>query len=322
MNFFKNAIVYRITRDIQISADELETQLKNLEFSPCGSQDMMKVGWTNPIKTGEALTHSVGNKILIVAKREEKILPSDVIKKELQAKVDKLEADQGRRLKKTEKDSLKDEVIHTLLPRAFSKESVVRIWIDNDNQRIIVDASSAKRAEDTLALLRKTLGSLPIVPLTMETPIELTLTEWLRDGTIPSNTNMQNHRRSEWLRDGTIPKGFNFTDEAELKAILEEGGIARFKKQDLVSDEIASHIEAGKLVTKLSLDWNETIQFTLCDDGSLKKIKFSDVLKEQNDDIDREDIAQRFDADFALFTGEMTRLIDSLIDSLGGEASC
>lgn len=72
MNFFKNAIVYRITRDIQISADELETQLKNLEFSPCGSQDMMKIGWTNPIKTGEALTHSVGNQILIVAKREEK----------------------------------------------------------------------------------------------------------------------------------------------------------------------------------------------------------------------------------------------------------
>ncbi|WP_265498871.1 recombination-associated protein RdgC [Providencia rustigianii] len=301
MNIFKNAIVYRMTRDIQISSDELEAQLKNLEFSPCGIQDMMKVGWTNPIKTGEALTHSVGNQILIVAKREEKILPTDVIKKELQAKIDKLEAEQGRRLKKTEKDSLKDEVVQDLLPRAFSKESTVSVWIDNDNQRIIVDTSSAKRAEDTLALLRKALGSLPVVPLTMKTPIELTLTDW--------------------LRDGVIPQGFNLTDEAELKAMLAEGGIARFKKQDLVSDEIASHIEAGKLVTKLSLDWNETIQFTLRDDGSLKKIKFSDVLKAQNDDIDREDIAQRFDADFALFTGEMTRLIDSLIDSLGGEAS-
>ncbi|MTC63231.1 recombination-associated protein RdgC, partial [Providencia alcalifaciens] len=198
MNFFKNAIVYRMTRDIQISSDELETQLKNLEFSPCGSQDMMKVGWTNPIKTGEALTHSVGNQILIVAKREEKILPTDVIKKELQAKIDKLEAEQGRRLKKTEKDSLKDEVVQDLLPRAFSKESTVSVWIDNDNQRIIVDASSAKRAEDTLALLRKTLGSLPVVPLTMKTPIELTLTDW--------------------LRDGVIPQGFNLTDEAELKA--------------------------------------------------------------------------------------------------------
>ncbi|CAG9414926.1 Recombination-associated protein RdgC [Providencia alcalifaciens] len=299
MNFFKNAIVYRMTRDIQISSDELETQLKNLEFSPCGSQDMMKVGWTNPIKTGEALTHSVGNQILIVAKREEKKLPTDVIKKELQAKIDKLETEQGRRLKKTEKDSLKDEVVQDLLPRAFSKESTVSVWIDNDNQRIIVDASSAKRAEDTLALLRKTLGSLPVVPLTMKTPIELTLTDW--------------------LRDGVIPQGFNLTDEAELKAMLAEGGIARFKKQDLVSDEIASHIEAGKLVTKLSLDWNETIQFTLCDDCSLKKIKFSDMLKAQNDDIDREDIAQRFDADFVLLTSEMTRLIDAVIQSLGGE---
>ncbi|HHR5887314.1 TPA: recombination-associated protein RdgC [Providencia alcalifaciens] len=299
MNFFKNAIVYRMTSDIQISSDELETQLKNLEFSPCGSQDMMKVGWTNPIKTGEALTHSVGNQILIVAKREEKILPTDVIKKELQAKIDKLEAEQGRRLKKTEKDSLKDEVVQDLLPRAFSKESTVSVWIDNDNQRIIVDASSAKRAEDTLALLRKTLGSLPVVSLTMKTPIELTLTDW--------------------LRDGVIPQGFNLTDEAELKAMLAEGGIARFKKQDLVSDEIASHIEAGKLVTKLSLDWNDTIQFTLCDDCSLKKIKFSDMLKAQNDDIDIEDIAQRFDADFVLLTSEMTRLIDAVIQSLGGE---
>ncbi|HHR5918070.1 TPA: recombination-associated protein RdgC, partial [Providencia alcalifaciens] len=275
---------------------------KNLEFSPCGSQDMMKVGWTNPIKTGEALTHSVGNQILIVAKREEKKLPTDVIKKELQAKIDKLETEQGRRLKKTEKDSLKDEVVQDLLPRAFSKESTVSVWIDNDNQRIIVDASSAKRAEDTLALLRKTLGSLPVVPLTMKTPIELTLTDW--------------------LRDGVIPQGFNLTDEAELKAMLAEGGIARFKKQDLVSDEIASHIEAGKLVTKLSLDWNETIQFTLCDDCSLKKIKFSDMLKAQNDDIDREDIAQRFDADFVLLTSEMTRLIDAVIQSLGGDAGC
>ncbi|HHR5837720.1 TPA: recombination-associated protein RdgC, partial [Providencia alcalifaciens] len=271
----------------------------NLEFSPCGSQDMMKVGWTNPIKTGEALTHSVGNQILIVAKREEKKLPTDVIKKELQAKIDKLETEQGRRLKKTEKDSLKDEVVQDLLPRAFSKESTVSVWIDNDNQRIIVDASSAKRAEDTLALLRKTLGSLPVVPLTMKTPIELTLTDW--------------------LRDGVIPQGFNLTDEAELKVMLAEGGIARFKKQDLVSDEIASHIEAGKLVTKLSLDWNDTIQFTLCDDCSLKKIKFSDMLKAQNDDIDREDIAQRFDADFVLLTSEMTRLIDAVIQSLGGE---
>ncbi|MGJ0580993.1 recombination-associated protein RdgC, partial [Xenorhabdus bovienii] len=88
-----------------------------------------------------------------------------VIKKELWSKIEKLEGEQHRKLKKTEKDSLKDEVIHTLLPRAFSKESRTYLWIDNDNQRIVVDANSAKRAEDTLALLRKTLGSLPVTPM-------------------------------------------------------------------------------------------------------------------------------------------------------------
>ncbi|MBQ0397122.1 recombination-associated protein RdgC [Providencia rettgeri] len=298
--WFKNILVYRLNRDLALSADDLEKQLAALAYHPCGSQDMMQTGWVSPMNGGDALTHAAGNQILICAKKEEKILPSPVIKQELQDKIEKLEAEQGRKLKKTEKDSLKDEVVHALLPRAFSKFSKTYIWIDTVNQLIIVDAASAKRAEDNLALLRKSLGSLPVVPLTFKDPIELTLTEW--------------------IRSGSLPQGFAVMDEAELKAILEEGGIIRCKKQDLISDEIANHIEAGKLVTKLALDWEERIQFMLSDDGSLKRLKFSDTLKDQNDDIAKEDYAQKFDADYVLMTGELSALIARLIDVLGGEA--
>ncbi|MDE9443961.1 recombination-associated protein RdgC, partial [Xenorhabdus bovienii] len=96
--------------------------------------------------------------------------------------------------------------------------------------------------------------------------------------------------------------------------------VIRCKHQDLITDEIATHIESGKYVTKLALEWEERIQFTLSDDFAIKKIKFSDALREQNDDIDHEDFAQRFDADFVLFSGELSRMFNSLIDALGGEA--
>ncbi|RLM27720.1 recombination-associated protein RdgC [Brenneria alni] len=301
MLWFKNLMIYRLSRESVLSADEMEKQLSAFAFTPCGSQDMMKSGWVSPMGShSDALTHVVNGQIVICTRKEEKILPSPVIKQTLQAKIERLEAEQHRKLKKTEKDALKDEVLHSLLPRAFSRFSQTWLWIDTVNGLIMVDAASAKKAEDTLALLRKTLGSLPVVPLTMENPIELTLTEW--------------------VRSGEPPAGFALQDEAELKAILEDGGVIRCKKQDLVSDEIAVHIEAGKLVTKLALDWQERVQLVLSDDGSLKRLKFSDTLREQNDDIDRDDFAQRFDADFILMTSELAALISNLIEALGGEA--
>lgn len=303
--FFKNALIYRLSREMMLvqngNTETLATQLETFRFSPCGSQDMAKTGWVSPFgEVSDRLFHLAGGHLLLSIRREEKIIPKQTIADELKKKVSRLEQEQGRRLKKTEKDSIRDEVLHSLLPRAFTKNSLVRIWVNTAAGLIVIDTSSARRAEDSLALLRKTLGSLPVVPLTMENPIELTLTEW--------------------VRSGTAPAGFSIGDEAVLKAILEDGGTGRFKKQDLACDEILNHIEAGKVVTQISMDWQQRISFTLSDDGILKRLKFADQLISQNDDIDREDIAQRFDADVTLMTGELSQLISDLTAALGGEA--
>lgn len=301
MLWFKNLMVYRLSRDITLTADAMERQLAEFTFTPCGSQDMAKTGWISPMgKSSDALTHIANGQIIICARKEEKMLPASVIKQNLEAKINKLEAEQARKLKKTEKDALKDEVLHSLLPRAFSRFNQTFVWIDTINNLIMLDCASAKKAEDTLALLRKSLGSLPVVPLSFEKPLELTLTEW--------------------VRSGDTPAGFALMDEAELKAMLEGGGVIRCKQQDLVCDEIANHIESGKVVTKLALDYQERVQFMLADDASIKRLKFADTLREQNDDIDKEDVGQRFDADFILMTAEITALLTNLIDALGGEA--
>ena len=281
---WKNITIYKLSREADLT--DLEDKKKMILFTPCGSQDMAKFGFVSPFGDNSEVIAMHGNGfILVEAKRETKIL--------------KLEQEQARKLKKTEKDSLKDEVLHSLLPRAFSKFSVIQAIYDGSTKRIYINAS-ARQAEDMLALMRKSLGSLPVVPLSVENPIELTLTDW--------------------VRDGSAPQGFQMGDAAELKAVLEDGGIARVKKQDLGSDEICTHLEAGKLVTKLALDWQNRIKFTLDHNFSLTSVKFADELLEQNSDIDSEDVAQRLDADFFLLTSEISCLVDALVNALGGEA--
>ncbi|WP_276970516.1 transposase domain-containing protein [Tatumella ptyseos] len=114
-----------------------------------------------------------------------------------------------------------------------------------------------------------------------------------------------------------IQQAFSLTDTVTLrkrKLPLESMvwlviGMAIFNNKPL------SHIV--KRVTSLGIDWQERIQFTLTDSIRLKRIRPATELLERNNDIDREDTAARFDADFSLMAGEILILIGSLVDALG-----
>ena len=72
-------------------------------------------------------------------------------------------------------------------------------------------------------------------------------------------------------------------------------------------------------MTKLALNWNDTLECILQDDLAIKRLKFSDELLEQADNDGAEDAAAQFDADFNIMTGELARFIPRLIEILGGE---
>ncbi|PJG85245.1 recombination-associated protein RdgC [Conservatibacter flavescens] len=298
MFWFKNVMIYRLTKTLDWSGEALQTQLQQCRYVPCQQSDMSQFGWATPLRGSDLLHFSVGKHILLVAHKEEKILPSHVVKKSLDERVMELEAKENRKLKKTEKQALKDDIVSALLPRAFSKNQYTALWIDSETNLIYVDAASSKRAEDTLALLRKTLGSLPVVPLSFVHEPAVAMTEWIEQDKTPSYLTA--------------------LDEAELKS-AENESVIRCKNHPLDSEEMLAHLSNGKLITKLALDWEAHLSFVFCDDGTLKGLKFADQVREKNDDILKEDVAQRFDADFVLMTGILAKLTENLLDDLGGE---
>lgn len=293
MYWFRNAIIYQLTKKIDF--ESIEKQLKECEFTPCGSADVSHFGWSAPLVTRENLAHQADGKILLIAKREEKILPAEVVNRELNKRITALEEKEQRKLKKVERSSLKDDVIATLLPQAFSRVKTTALYIDTLKQLIFVDAASSKTAEDALALLRKSLGSLPVVPLAFNrAPCEV-MTKWITD---------------------TAPDWLILREEVEIRE-KEDLGVIHCKQKDVEDEDIIELAKNGS-ISKLALEWEDNLKFVLIEDGTLKRLKFDDNITEKNDDIVKEDVTARFDADFVLMINVLSGLLDKLSVEFNG----
>ncbi|RBP25631.1 recombination associated protein RdgC [Marinobacter pelagius] len=299
--WFRNARVFRFTKPFDISPEELEEKLEADAFKPCGPQETSRQGWVAPLgKHGEQLVHSANGYHLISLRKEEKILPGPVVKEAVEERAEAIEIEQGRKVRRKEKDEIKEQVMLEMLPQAFSKNRRCYAYLAPQDGVLVVDAGSAKQAEDLASTLRKSLGSLPVRPPAVEQSPAFTFTGWLNE-TID------------------LPASIALGSECELKDPSEDGGVVRCKGLDLKADEIRNHLEAGMQVTKLAVTWDENVSFVLDEELGIRRLKFGETLQEQLDDVDADDAVAKFDAAFSLMTLELSRMIPGLLEALGGE---
>ena len=123
---------------------------------------------------------------------------------------------------------------------------------------------------------------------------------------------------TNWLISGEAPAGFTVDRDCELRAPVEENATVRYVRHLLGAEEIGKHITEGKLPTRLALTWDDRISFVLTERLEIKRLAFLDILKEEASQS-AETADEQFDADFALMTGELARMIPALVDALGGE---
>ena len=296
--WFKNLQLYRLTEKFSLSAEQLHEKLLQNTSKPCQGLDTFTLGWDFPLgREGKMLTHAVNDCVMVCMRRQDRLLPSTVIREILDEKVAEIEQAESRPVRRKEKLQLKDEIIVDLMPKAFTRSTLTFAYIDVSKGWVVVDAASAKKAEDLLSLMRQSLGSFKVKPFEVNQAPAAILTDWL---------NRQPAR------------GFELGDECELRDTLEEGGIVRLKRHGLEGNEIQVHLQAGKVVAKLGVNWQNKLSCLLGDDVSVKRLKFLDLLQEQVEEQDYESAVEKFDIDFAIMGLELRAFIQQLVDVYGG----
>ena len=295
-SLFKNLIVYRIAAGWSVSAAQMEESLENARFVECGATQPLSVGWVEPRGVAHGpLAEVVAGQLLLKLATEQKVLPGTVVKRRVDEMAARIEQSTGRKPGKKQKKELKEEAVLELLPQAFTKQSLMNVWIDAQHMLLLVDASSPARADEVVTLLVKSFEGLSISHVaTVESPA-LAMTRW--------------------LATGEPPQGFSVDRECELKSADEMKSVVRYARHPLDTDEVRRHVAEGKLPTKLALTWQGRVSLLLTDAMQIKKIAFLDGVFEGS----KPGKDEAFDADAAIATGELRQLIPDLIEALGGE---
>jgi recombination associated protein RdgC len=242
------------------------------------------------------MVESVGGQWILKLAIERKAVPGGAVRTELEARCKAIEQATGRKPGRKEKSEIKQEIVHTFLPRAFSKRATFTVWLDAERRSLIVSAGSLKGAEPVIKALVDALAEI-------RHPIPLA----------PLNTAMSPATAmGDWLTARQAPAGFSIDRDLELKKAGEDKSVVRYARHSLELDEIGQHIQEGKLPTQLALTWNDKVSFVLTEQLGIRKIDIRDVEETPKGE-------DGFDTDVAIATGELAQLLPDLLESLGGE---
>lgn len=295
---FKNVIMYRIGPGWSASVAQIEESLDGARFVECGASQEKSIGWIEP--RGEAhgpLVEAVGGQLILKLMIETRALPASVVNRKAKERLAQIEATTGRKPGKKETREIKDDIKLELLPLAFSKESSVSVWIDPEARLLVIDAGSQARADEVVTMLVKSLAGLAVA---------------LIDTKVSPTAAM-----SEWLITQEPPAGFTVDRECELKAADESKAVVRYTRHPLDTDEVRQYVESGKLPTRLALTWDSRVSFVLTEGLQIKKLAFLEVVFEGASSGK----GDGFDADVAIATGELRKLLPDLLEALGGEVA-
>lgn len=259
--FFKNAISYTLSTIPIITNEMLDKEC----FHSCSSAQPMSGGFIKPFDD-ENYIEKVGDFVFMSYQVEEKMLPSSVINDALADSIAEIEEAENRNIGRKEKNAIKEELILSLLPKAFVKKRRTNAFIDLKNQILVVDAASETKAEEFCNALREAIGSLPCAPVTPKGFPADCMTIWVAHE-VPAKISLEHYCKIEGRGDDSI---------------------AVYRNDDMTSENIIDRIKSGGIIIELAVSHNEAATFILNQRLHLRRISFSDLcmqsVSEQSED--------------------------------------
>ena len=293
---FKHCIIFRLDPAWSMDLPDMEVALGRQVFQPCGATQAESCGWVPPRGPDHgALVESIDGHRFMRVMVETKSVPAAIVTERLDERVEQIERETGRKPGNKYRKELKEEIYLSLLPQAFPRRRAINLWLDTKALTLAVDSTTQTRADDAVTHL---VAAIPNLALS------------LVDTVVSPQAAM-----AQWLLQEP-PEAFTLARDLRLEAQDEIGGTVRYSKQALDHQEVASHIMKGKAPTALSMTWDDRVSFTLDQGLKLRGIKLLETVLA--DKAGAED--DQFDADAALFSGEMSLLLSDLFEALGGQA--
>jgi recombination associated protein RdgC len=290
---FKNLIIYTLGANLPALA-QVEEGLTAARFAECLPSQDKSAGWVSPRgDENGALAEAIGGHWILQFKVESRLLPASVVRRKADERMAKIEEITGRKPGKKQAREIREDTYLQLLPQAFTRQESIWVWIDPAARVLALEVGSQKKAEDVLTLLFKSVPGLTAAQV--------------------STASSPAASMALWLAGRSSPGDFDVDRECELKSTDDMQATVKYARHHLDIAEVRQHVEGGKVPTRLAMAYEGRVSFVLTDQLQIKKIKFLEGVF--SDDLEE---ADRFDTDFAITTGEMSRVISGLVEALGG----
>ncbi|MFK5950464.1 MAG: recombination-associated protein RdgC [Methylococcales bacterium] len=299
--WYKNVICYRITSEVEINQVIWEELIKSRRHTPILPTFERSTGFVPVFRNlgMELLTHEFNNCLYLSLLEETKKVPPAILNRKVDEKI--LEAqknikDKDGEISKSQKDTIKEEVKQELLKKILPEESITNACIDISNNLLFINAGSAAKAEVMLEQIKKAVEDFTTLPF-FEDSLKVFLTNWLLDANL-------------------IPASIILGDECTLQS--DSKSKASLSKQNLDSDEVNTHLESGKNVRDISLEWDNQLEFKLTEAGHIKRLKptemlLTDVGKEISDDGS---LLEFYEANYMIMINTFSRLFPFLLEKM------